>query len=81
MPYIAMLRVDNTPAEDEAYDIGAIQVPDVMQTDVLESKIETLHAQWREENPVPEADSDFVAWLETHGHFKAAVQPHVVLLT
>lgn len=81
MPYTTLLRVDNTPAEDGAYDIGAILVPDEMETDELEAKIADLHAEWKEENPIPDADSDFVVWLEEHGHFESAEQPHVILLT
>lgn len=73
-----LIRVDNTPAEDEAYTIGMVQCPIDMNLEDGEAKIRELREQWREEFPEGE-DQHFLEYLEEHG-FTEVTPPREMIL-
>lgn len=78
-----ILRVDRRPAEDDAYDIGAIVVPDDIEWDDLQERIDRLWEEWRSEwrnGDAPDSDGDFLVWLVRHGHFQATEPPDVMIV-
>lgn len=53
--------------EAEAYIIGTVTPPATVADDDTDAALDALWEEWREEEPTPDADSEFVAWLVEKG--------------
>jgi len=59
LPTVILMR----PGNGEPIEIGAVR------TNASEEEIQELWDQWEEENPTPEADSEFTDWLLKQKNF------------
>lgn len=72
---IIVLRVDNTPSEDESYDIGAFSIPSD-RVDEFAEQARELHAELKNGD---HGDDDLVLALQDKG-WKLSSMP-ILLLT
>ena len=54
-------------SDEEAYIIGTVTPPATLPDDDTDAALDELWAEWREAEPTPDADSEFVAWLVAKG--------------
>ncbi len=52
---------------EDAYIIGNVTPPASIPDDKLDAALDGLWAEWREEEPTPDCDSEFVTWLVGKG--------------
>ena len=63
-----LIAVQTRSTDGENYFVGSVETPDGFNSDNPKARLENLWAQWREETPEPENDSEFIHWLiETQG--------------
>jgi hypothetical protein len=68
----------------ERYIIGAVKVPVTlegrMSLDAVYTALLERYGQWREQCPTPQADSEFVKWLDRNTIFESCDVPEVLCL-
>ena len=55
------------PLEQEPSVIGVVTPPASIANENLDVELDCLWAEWREEEPDPDTDSEFVLWLTKRG--------------
>lgn len=65
-----LIAVFTEESDGERYHIGTVRVSEDFSDE--DTVLSDLHHQWREENPEPDSDSQFIDWLiETDPRFSA----------
>ena len=76
------LLVHNDDGSPDDYFIGCVEVPPLTTAEEACTKLDLCWAEWRDEVPHPDSDSEFIEWLsKEHGWVSAELNSHHTLGT